>query len=66
MGVSRGVDPPVQRRSRRRQAATIAQIAIDPAMDLERQRKMFDHFVPFTTLEDLPLQITQILKKAIK
>ena len=56
----------MQSRSCRRQVVTIAQIAIDPAMDPERQRRMFDFFVPFTSLEDLPAQITAILKKAIK
>ena len=50
----------------RRQGVSVIQIAIDPSMDLERQAEMFENFIPFTTLEDLPAQITGILKKAIK
>ena len=50
----------------RRQGVSVIQIAIDPSMDPARQAEMFDHWVPFTTLEALPAQITAILKKAIK
>jgi cobalamin biosynthesis protein CobT len=55
----------VQRWARRR-GVDVIQIAIDPAMDPIRQAKMFDHFVPFTNIEALPGQLTNILKKAIK
>jgi nitric oxide reductase activation protein len=50
----------------RNKGVDVVQIAIDHAMDPGRQAKMFDNWVPFTTLEALPAQITAILKKAIK
>ncbi len=50
----------------RRQGVDVIQVAIDREMDPRRQARMFDSFVPFTTLEALPGQLTALLSRSIR
>lgn len=48
-----------------RQGIDVIQIAIDPSMRPEQQSRMFKHWVPFTTIEQLPSQVLSLLKKLL-
>ncbi len=50
----------------RRQGVMVVQVAIDEAMDARRQAAMFDHFLPFTTLDALPAQLTALLSRSVR
>jgi len=41
----------------------VIQIAIDPSIDPERQARMFKEFIQYTSLEDVPRQLTRMLAK---
>jgi hypothetical protein len=47
------------------QGVDVIQIAIDPAMDASRQARMFKHFLPFTSLDEVPKQLTRLLSKIV-
>ena len=41
----------------------VIQIAIDPSIDPERQAAMFKEYIQYTSLEDVPRQLTRMLAK---
>jgi len=45
------------------QGVHVIQIAIDPSIDPSRQARMFKEFVQFTSLNDVPKQLTRLLAK---
>jgi nitric oxide reductase activation protein len=47
------------------QGVDIIQVAIDPSMRPEEQMQMYKHWIPFETLEQLPGQVMNILKKLL-
>jgi hypothetical protein len=47
------------------QGVDIVQIAIDPSMRPDEQAQMYKHWVAFETLEQLPVQVMNILKKLL-
>lgn len=46
-----------------RKGVEVVQVAIDPAMDPQRQAKMFRNWVPFQGVEKLPAQMTTLLRR---
>ena len=48
-----------------RNGVEVIQIAIDPYLNPADQARMFRRWIPFTSLSDLPMQITRLLKQML-